>query len=38
MPMDRMISDTIGFTPVAIKFVINEAAIHAHFEGRESIT
>ena len=36
--MDRMISDTIGFTPVAIKFVINEAAIHAHFEGRESIT
>ena len=35
MPMDRMISDTIGFTPVAIKFVINEAAIHAHFEGRE---
>ncbi|MEO7909385.1 MAG: AAA family ATPase [Roseiflexaceae bacterium] len=38
MPMERMISDTIGFTPVAIKFVINEAAIHAHFEGRESIT
>jgi cell division protease FtsH len=38
MPMDRMISDTIGFTPVAIKFVINEAAIHAHFEDRESIT
>jgi cell division protease FtsH len=37
MPMDRMISDTIGFTPVAIKFVINEAAIHAHFEGREAI-
>jgi cell division protease FtsH len=38
MPMDRMISDTIGYTPVAIKFVINEAAIHAHFEGRETIT
>jgi len=38
MPMERMISDTIGFTPVAIKFVINEAAIHAHFEGRETIT
>jgi cell division protease FtsH len=37
MPMDRMISDTIGFTPVAIKFVINEAAIHAHFDGRETI-
>ncbi|HEU5098597.1 MAG TPA: AAA family ATPase [Roseiflexaceae bacterium] len=38
MPMDRMISDTIGFTPVAIKFIINEAAIHAHFEGRQAIT
>jgi len=38
MPMDRMVSDTIGYTPVAVKFVINEAAIHAHFEGRESIT
>jgi ATP-dependent Zn protease len=37
MPMDRMISDTIGYTPVAIKFVINEATIHAHFEGRQAI-
>ncbi len=38
MPMDRMISDTIGYTPVAIKFIINEATIHAHFEGRQAIT
>ena len=38
MPMDRMVSDTIGYTPVAIKFVINEATIHAHFEGRQSIS
>jgi len=38
MPMDRMISDTIGYTPVAIKFIINEATIHAHFEGRLAIT
>ena len=37
MPMDRMVSDTIGYTPVAIKFVINEAAIHAHFDNRQSI-
>jgi ATP-dependent Zn protease len=37
MPMERMISDTIGYTPVAIKFVINEAVIHAHFDGRQSI-
>lgn len=37
MPMDRMVADTIGYTPVAIKFVINEAVIHAHFDGRQSI-
>jgi ATP-dependent Zn protease len=37
MPIDRMISDTIGYTPVAIKFVINEATIHAHFDGRQAI-
>jgi ATP-dependent Zn protease len=37
MPIDRMISDTIGYTPVAIKFVINEATIHAHFDGRQAV-
>jgi cell division protease FtsH len=37
MPIDRMISDTISYTPVAIKFVINEATIHAHFDGRLAI-
>ena len=37
MPIDRMISDTIGYTPVAIKYVINEAVVHAHFDGRTSI-
>jgi cell division protease FtsH len=37
MPMDRIVSDTIGYSPVAIKFVINEAVIHAHFDGRQAI-
>jgi ATP-dependent Zn protease len=37
MPLDRMVSDTIGYTPVAVKFVINEATIHAHFDGRQAI-
>ena len=37
MPIDRMVSDTINYTPVAIKFVINEAVIHAHFDGRQAI-
>jgi ATP-dependent Zn protease len=37
MPVDRMANDTILYTPVAIKFVINEAVIHAHFDGRDAI-
>ncbi|MFO7171122.1 MAG: AAA family ATPase [Chloroflexota bacterium] len=37
MPIDRMVSDTIGYSPVAIKFCINEAVIHAHFDGRQAI-
>jgi cell division protease FtsH len=37
MPLDRMVSDTIGYTPVAIKYCINEATIHAHFDNRAAI-
>ena len=37
MPLNRMVSDTIGYTPVAIKYCINEATIHAHFDGRAAI-
>ena len=38
MPIDRMGNDTIDYTPVAIKYVINEAVIHAHFDGRDAIS
>jgi ATP-dependent Zn protease len=38
MPIDRMVSDTIGYTPVAIKYVINEGVIRAHFDGRDAMT
>ena len=38
MPIDRMVSDTIGYTPVAIKYCLNEATIHAHFDGSAAIT
>ncbi len=38
MPVDFMVYDTIGYTPVAIRYVINEAVIHAHFDGRSQIT
>ena len=38
MPIDRMSSDTIGYTPVTIKYIINEATVVAHFNGRDAIT
>ncbi len=38
MPMDRMVGDTINYTPVTIKYVINEAVIRAHFDGRDAAT
>jgi cell division protease FtsH len=37
MPLDRMAGDTIGYTPVEIKYVINEATVVAHFNGRDAI-
>ena len=36
--MDRLSNDSIGYTPVAIKHIINEGVIHAHFDGRDAIT
>ena len=38
MPLDRMAGDTISYTPVEIKYVINEATVVAHFSGRDAIT
>src|SRR5262249_36636438 len=38
MPIERLVRDTINFTPAAIKYVVNEAVIHAHFDGRQEIT
>jgi cell division protease FtsH len=38
IPIDDMVYDTIGYTPAAIRYVINEAVIHAHFAGRNYIT
>jgi cell division protease FtsH len=35
--MDRFANDTISYSPVAIKHVINEAVINAHFNGRDKI-
>jgi ATP-dependent Zn protease len=38
MDLDRLASETIGHSPAVIKFVINEAVINAHFNGRTKIT
>jgi cell division protease FtsH len=38
IPMELLISDSMGWTPIMIKTIINEALIHAHQEGREFLT
>jgi cell division protease FtsH len=38
MPIDRMIGDTIAYTPVSIKYVINEAVVVSHWDNREVVT
>lgn len=36
--IDRIAADTVGYTPVSIKYLINEAAVVAHFEGRDYVS
>ena len=38
MPMDLMVQDSVGWTPIMIKTIINEALIIAHDEGRDALT
>jgi cell division protease FtsH len=38
IPMELLINDSMGWTPIMIKTIINEALIHAHQEGREFLT
>jgi ATP-dependent Zn protease len=38
VPIDRFVYETIGYTPVAIRYVINEAVVRAHFDGRDAVT
>lgn len=38
MPIEKLVADTMGYTPVAIKHIINEAVVIAHFAGRDRIT
>jgi len=38
IPVELMVADSIGWTPIELKTVINEALIVAHDEGREFLT
>ncbi len=38
IPMDLLINDSMGWTPVMIKTIINEALIQAHHDGRDFLT
>ncbi|HLZ09531.1 MAG TPA: AAA family ATPase, partial [Chloroflexota bacterium] len=38
LDLDRLSSETIHQSPAALKFIINEAVINAHFNGRAKIT
>jgi hypothetical protein len=38
LPMELLISDSMGWTPIMIKTIINEALIHAHQDGRDFLT
>jgi ATP-dependent Zn protease len=36
--VQKLVTDMVNYTPVAIKHVINEAVVIAHFAGRQSVT
>ena len=38
IPMELLVTDSMGWTPVMIKTIINEALIQAHHDGREFLT
>jgi cell division protease FtsH len=38
IPIDMMVSDSIGWTPIEIKTIINEALVVASDQGRDSLT
>ena len=37
LDLDRLASETIGQSPAALKFIVNESVINAHFNGRSKI-
>jgi ATP-dependent Zn protease len=37
LPIDQMVAETVNYTPAQIKHVVNEAVVHAVWNGREAI-
>ncbi len=37
LPIEQMVAETVGYTPVQIKHLVNEAVVHAVWEGREAM-
>ena len=37
LPLDQMVAETVNYTPAQIKHVVNEAVVHAVWNGRDSI-
>src|SRR5215469_4182364 len=37
LPIDQMVAETVSYTPAQIKHVVNEAVVHAVWNGRDSI-
>jgi ATP-dependent Zn protease len=37
LPIDQMVAETINYTPAQIKHIVNEAVVHAVWQGRDAI-
>ena len=37
LPIDQMVAETVDYTPVQVKHVVNEAVVHAVWNGRDAI-
>jgi ATP-dependent Zn protease len=38
LPIDQMVAETVNYSPAQIKHVVNEAVVHAVWNGRDAIT
>ncbi len=37
LPLDRLAHETVGYTPAALKYIVNESVVVAHFSGRDEM-